>query len=202
LPETCDGSEPLSPWGVGVSAGWFATEIEFDRGVEMSALTTMAQATYQPSARLGLGFGLGAVIGGTIADGDISPGPAASASATWLALLETERRPFLLAGLSFAGSRASAVSTDGEDHTLTAFDLRLGAMVGTTFGPVSPYLAARVFAGPVGWTLDGGEQTGSDAHHYTVGAGLVVRAGRRLDLSAEGMALGEVSATAALSLSL
>jgi hypothetical protein len=151
LPETCDGSEPLSPWGVGVSAGWFATEIEFDRGVEMSALTTMAQATYQPSARLGLGFGLGAVIGGTIADGDISPGPAASASATWL---------------------------------------------------VSPYLAARVFAGPVGWTLDGGEQTGSDAHHYTVGAGLVVRAGRRLDLSAEGMALGEVSATAALSLSL
>ncbi|HUS67701.1 MAG TPA: hypothetical protein VMZ28_24365 [Kofleriaceae bacterium] len=202
MPETCDGSEPLSPWGVGASAGWFDTEIVFDRDVSMQALTTMALVAYQPSPTLGAAVGLGAVVDGTIAGGDISPGPAASGSISLLALRETERRPFVLAGLSVSASRASARSTDGEEHTLTAMDLRLGISSGKTFGWITPYAAARGFAGPVGWHLDGEAATGSDAHHYTVGAGAVMRAGRRLELSVEVMPLGERSGTAAASVAL
>ena len=75
-------------------------------------------------------------------------------------------------------------------------------MVGKTFGVFTPYAAARAFGGPVGWTLAGEEATGSDAHHYTVGAGLTARPGRRLDLSLEVMPLGEQSATAAATFAL
>lgn len=169
----------------------------------MSAATVMAQAAYQASPRLVVALGLGAVVDGTIADGDIAPGPAGSASLSWLALLETERRPFALIGISVAVSRASAVSDDGEDHSLTAGDVRIGAMLGKTFfGVVTPYAAARAFGGPVLWNLAGEDATGSDAHHYTVGAGLSVRPGRRFDLSIEGMPLGEQSATASATLAL
>lgn len=168
----------------------------------MSAATVMAQAAYQATPRIVVALGLGAVVDGTIAEGDIGPGPAGSASVAWLALLETERRPFALVGFSIAGSRATAVSDDGMEHALTAADARVGAMVGKTFAAFTPYAAARAFAGPVGWTLAGDDATGTDAHHYTVGAGLSVRPGRRFDLSLELMPLGEQSATAAATLAL
>jgi hypothetical protein len=192
----------LSPWRVGATAGWFDTEIVFEEDVAMSAATVMAQAAYQASPRLVVALGLGAVVDGTIADGDITPGPAGSASLSWLALLETERRPFALVGISLAVSHASAVSDDGEDHSLTAGDVRIGAMAGKTFGAFTPYAAARAFGGPVLWTLGGEEVTGTDAHHFTVGAGLSVRPGRRVDLSIEAMPLGEQSATASATLAL
>jgi len=200
LPETCDGSEPLSPWRVGATAGWFDTEIVFDDDVAMSAATVMAHAAYQASPRLVVALGVGAVVDGSIGDGDIAPGPAGSLSLSWLALLETERRPFALVGFSLAASRANAISDDGDHHSLTSGDLRVGAMVGKTFGAFTPYAAARVFGGPVYWNLGGEETTGTDAHHYTIGAGLAVRPGRRFDLSIEAMPLGEQSATASATL--
>jgi hypothetical protein len=79
----------------------------------MTGATVMAQAAYQATPRIVVALGLGAVVDGTIAGGDIGPGPAGSASISWLVLLETERRPFALLGLSLAGSRATAVSDDG-----------------------------------------------------------------------------------------
>jgi len=94
------------------------------------------------------------------------------------------------------------VSDDGEEHALSAFDARVGAMVGKTFGPLTPYAVARAFGGPVSWTLGGEEVSGGDAHHYTVGAGAALRLGRRLNLGVEGMALGERSATLSASLAL
>jgi hypothetical protein len=202
LPETCDGSEPLSPWRAGATAGWFDTDIVFDDDVPMSAGTVMAQVAYQASPRLVLALAAGALVDGSIDGGDITTGPAGAASLAWLALLETERRPFALVALSIAASHAGAISDDGEEHGLTSGDGRLGLMVGKTFGAFTPYAAARVFGGPVLWTLAGDEVTGSDANHYTVGAGLTARAGRRLDLSLEVMPLGEKSATASASLAL
>ncbi len=202
MPETCDGKGPLSPWRAGATAGWFDTDIVFDDEVPMRAATVMAQAAYQASPRLVASLALGAVVDGSIDDGDIAPGPAGTASLAWLALLETERRPFALVALSIAVSRAGAVSDDGEEHALTAGDARLGLMVGKTFGAFTPYAAARAFGGPVLWTRAGDDVTGEDANHYTVGAGLSARPGRRLDLSLEVMPLGEKSATASAVLAL
>jgi len=192
----------LSPWRFGATAGWFDTEIVFDDDVPMTAGTVMAQAAYQASPRVVIALGLGALVDGSIADGDIAPGPAATASIAWLALLETERRPFALTSLSIAASRAGAIADDGEEHSLTSGDGRVGLMVGKTFGAFTPYAAARAFGGPVLWTRNGDDATGSDAHHYTVGAGLSARPGRRVDLSLELMPLGEKSATATATLAL
>ncbi|HWM87449.1 MAG TPA: hypothetical protein VNO33_16465 [Kofleriaceae bacterium] len=189
---------------MGVTGGWFSTELELGDGeVSLSEETVMASASYHPNASFGVDLGLGAIVDGEMGDhaGDVSAGAAVSAAATWLALFETERRPFLLLSLSLAASRADAVSDDGERHDLTAGDARIGAMVGKTFGPVTPYAVARAFGGPVSWTLGGEEVTGGDVHHYTVGAGAALRFGR-FNLGVEGMALGERSATLAASLSL
>jgi hypothetical protein len=205
LPESCDGSEPLSPWRVGVTGGWFATELELGDGeVSLSQTTVTAAATYQMSPSVGFAFGLGAILDGEMGEheGDVEAGAAVSAAATWLAVFESERRPFVLLSFSLAGSRTEAVSDDGEAYGLTALDGRVGAMVGKTLGPASLYAVGRVFGGPVTWTLGGDEVTGGDSHHYTVGAGGVVRFARRVHLAIEGMALGERSATVSASLAL
>jgi hypothetical protein len=188
-----------------VTGGWFSTDLDLGDGdVSLSETTIMAAATYQRSPSLGFAVGLGAILDGAAGehDGDVSSGAAASAAVTWLALFEGERRPFVLLSLSLAGSRAEAVSDDGEPHGLSAFDARAGVMAGKTFGPATPYAVARVFGGPVSWTLGGEDVTGGDVHHYTVGAGASVRLARRVNLAVEGMALGERSATVSAALAL
>jgi hypothetical protein len=184
--------------------GWFSTTIELGAGdVPLRETTVLATVSRRSGPDIGFDVGIGAIVDGQIGDhdGDVSAGFAASAAVTWLARYEGERSPFVLIGGSLAGSRAEAVSDDGERHALCAFDLRAGAMVGKTLGPVTVYAAARVFGGPVSWTLAGEETTGGDAHHYTVGAGATVRAGR-FSLALEGMALGERSATLGVGLAL
>jgi hypothetical protein len=154
---------------------------------------------------LGIELAAGAVLDGAIgradvADGDVGVGAAVSLSASWLALLEGERRPFVVVGASLAGSRTEAYADDGERHPLSAGDLRLGVMSGKTFGPVTPYLAARGFGGPVFWRIAGEDVTGSDTHHYTVGGGASLRLGRRVTIAAEVLPLGERSAAATATL--
>jgi hypothetical protein len=56
---------------------------------------------------------------------------------------------------------------------------------------LTPYALARVFGGPVFWHDGLAGQTGTDVHHFQLGAGLLVRLGRRLDIFAEGVPLGE-----------
>jgi hypothetical protein len=188
-----------------VTGGWFATELELGDGeVSLSETTIMATASYHPGPAFGVDVGLGAILDGTMGDhdGDVAAGAAASLSGSWLALFEEERRPFVLLSLSLAGSRTEAVSDDGEAHALSAFDLRAGGVVGKTFGPMTLYAVARVFGGPVTWTLGGEEVTGGDVHHYTVGAGVALRAGRRVHIGVEGMGLGERSAALAAALAL
>jgi hypothetical protein len=188
-----------------VTGGWFSTEIDLgDEDVSLTETTIMATASYHRGPAFGFDLGLGAILDGEVADheGDVAAGFAATAAATWLVVYEAERRPFVLLSLSLAGSRTEAVSDDGEAHALTAFDLRAGAALGKSFGPVALYATARVFGGPVMWTLAGDEVTGGDVHHYTVGAGAALRAGRHLNVGIEGMALGEQSAALSATLSL
>jgi hypothetical protein len=121
---------------------------------------------------------------------------------TWLAVRERDRAPFLSLSLSLAGSRASAVADDGERRPLTAIDLRAGAMLGKTVGPVTGFAVARGFAGPVSFRVAGEDETGGDAHHYALGAGATVRIGRRLAASVEALPLGERSVAAAVAVGL
>ena len=69
---------------------------------------------------------------------------------------------------------------------------KLHTELGTTlFGVLRPYLPVRVFGGPVYWKYQGASVTGTDTHHYQVGAGLGVAISRHIGAFAEGIPLGE-----------
>ncbi len=201
LPYECDGDSGQKSWRAGASGGAFATTIVFegDRNVDIEQASVSATLGYQISTRTGVVGTAGGILGGTVdhgAEGDIGSGVVASVSATYLALFETEKRPFVLGSMTFGHSRTSAVSDDMQRHDWTAFDLRAGVMVGKTISDnFVPFASARVFGGPVSWQLGGEDVVGSDKYHYTVGLGATFRIPGKLDLFAEVLGLGEQSAS-------
>jgi hypothetical protein len=92
------------------------------------------------------------------------------------------------------GTRTDGTSMARPDTSrFTAFDLRVGAIAGKTLAEVfTPYVTARAFGGPIYWRFDGNDVTGTDLYKYQVGGGLSLALfDRRLDVFAEGIALGE-----------
>lgn len=139
---------------------------------------------------------LGLVVDGSIDRGDerhdLGPGPLAAVS---LSRQWTRRTWFVNGTASASGSRVGSAAPSAP---LTALDVRVGATAGRTFGPVSPYLLARGFGGPVFWTLAGDGATGTDVHHFQLGAGASLAAGPAtfiVDVSA----LGEQAVSLAVS---
>jgi hypothetical protein len=127
---------------------------------------------------------LGMAVGGSLRSAarsyDVSPGPLAAASFSYRALDEREARPFVLVAVSVAASSATT-SLRGASimDTLVSTDARLGVILGKTIGGVmTPYVAGRVFGGPIFWTYDGQSTTGTDAYHYQVGFGFSLSLGR------------------------
>ena len=75
-------------------------------------------------------------------------------------------------------------------------DARLGAIAGRTFANVwNPYLLARGFGGPILWSVDGMDASGTDTRHFQLGAGLSVVTSFGLTLVVDISALGEQSAS-------
>jgi hypothetical protein len=193
-------------WHAGASGVYTSTAIRF-AGTQTDAETRgslVASLAYQPTPRLSFQLAAGATLGGKLETPagryDFSSGPTAAVGASWRAVTGT--RPFVLvtSNLSFsaATTRPSAAGGAGASNasdpaaTYAAFDLRVGALVGTTLWHVlSPYGVARVFGGPVFWTYQGASVTGTDTHHYQLGAGLTVNVARRANVFAEGIPLGE-----------
>jgi hypothetical protein len=103
------------------------------------------------------------------------------------------------------GAAISRTTTDEEmpgadRRTLVGLDIfRHGAMGGRRFGSLSPYVVARVFGGPVSWTIDGMDVTGSDTSKFQVGAGASLTAAAGLSFYLDISALGERSASLGLS---
>jgi hypothetical protein len=204
LPQQCDGSFVETRWLSGVSVSGFSTTILFGQSrVDLAEQSVVGSLGYHANPRWGITGALGAVLDGSAttaaSHGDVGAGVVGSLTGSWLPLYEGPRRPFLLLSLSLGASRTTAVSDDGQRHPLTAGDARVAALVGKSFGPVVPFLAARAFGGPVSWRLAGAPVAGGDAHHYAVGAGFSLRLPARLELFAEAMPLGERSATGGLS---
>lgn len=99
------------------------------------------------------------------------------------------------AGVSVAVAPTTQAGVAG-DLRLVAGDGRVGAIVGRTFGTIfSPYLLARGFGGPVWWTVDGADTSGTDTHHFQLGAGLSVATSLGLTIVVDVSALGEQAAS-------
>ncbi len=153
------------------------------------------------SARLSWQFGLGSNLGGTLdverTHHDVGFGFVASAGGAYRLFGDASLQPFVIVGFSLAGARSSTRQAMTGDVSygsvpLTSFDARLSATLGDTFfGFLTPYVAARVFGGPVLWTYQRESISGGDAHHYQLGGGLAVAIAHVVDLYVEGVPLGE-----------
>jgi hypothetical protein len=192
---------------VGAAAGATRSTLRFDGELELDIhqYAMMASAGHVRPSGLAIRAAFGTVVDGALAgDGrthDIGPGivGAVSAAKQW-----TRGDWFVTATLAIAASRTKTAEPvpGAPRESLIAADLRAGGMVGRTFGRVSPYVLVRAFGGPVLWTLDDEQRTGTDVHHYQLGAGASLVAGSGLSLLVDVAALGERSASLGMSLEL
>ena len=193
-------------WRAGVSGVYTSTALRFGGGLrgDETRGAVLASASYLPTPRLSLQAGAGTTLGGdlTMPGGRFIflPGVAAAIGASWRVV---DAHPFVVLSsvLSFS---AATTKHEGPDESRTgyeAFDLRGGAVVGTTFFNVlSPYATARVFGGPVFWRYQGAAVTGTDVSHFQIGGGFALLVARRVDVFAEGIPLGERAVSAGASI--
>jgi hypothetical protein len=202
LPAQCDGSEP-STWQVTGSVSGFSTQIVFDSATRLSVEQLAATATVGnfSSPRLGWSASAGGILAGRIDGRDVTGGGTVGGTLSWLPVYERPGRPFVAFTASLGAGYARATGDDAMSHSYWAFDARGGVTVGKTFAEHwVPYASARGFGGPVFWQHAGAGVVGGDRYHVTLGAGLIVRLPRSVDVTVEGMPLGEQSAALGVTL--
>ncbi len=191
----------------GVGAGILDTTLRFDGGrraeVEMTALSV--SGAFPVAADWVARASVGVILDGFLQpqgdrQHDVEPGGLVAFG------LDRQVRP--VAGvipavdlsISLSGSWAKSVAPVSQERSsYVAADLRLGARAVWRLGGKSyPYLAARVFGGPVNWQWDGEDVQGSDVHHVQVALGTAVQWGT-VGFHLEWAGLGEQGASAGLS---
>jgi hypothetical protein len=202
LPEDCDGSAAPT-WSATAAIDTMATTIVFD-GVHVALRETAATATlgHFATPRFGWSITAGGIVAGDIDSRSVHGGATVGGGVSYLAVLETSRRPFVGVSATLGTALIRGTADDGSTRSWSAWDLRGGVIAGKTFGRVVPYLAVRGFGGPVFWYRAGAAVVGSDRYHITAGVGVIVRLPGRVDVTLEGMPLGERSATLGVSLHL
>jgi len=191
-----------TPWRVAASYGWLSSELRFgSTSAPFYQRSVAVSLTRQLGERFSVQAGAGAVIGGGIdalgASYDMQPGWLVRLGGTWLALDGRGAWPFLAVSLGLAASGVTTTSAGLPSETLTAVDLGLSASVGKAFfGAVAPYVGARVFGGPVAWTLAGKGVTGTDVNHWQVAFGLAAALPLGFDVLVEWAPFGEESVLA------
>jgi len=182
---------------VSVGAGISRSELRFAGETDATLNQSSAAATleYRVSPKVALMVGGGAVLGGTMrAAGntyDVQPGWLATVGMSDRIVDGYGRAPFVLLSVSIAQSFVRTSLADAPSVSLKATDVRVGATIGRTLGPITPFLAARVFGGPVFWTLAGEDVSGTDRAHYQLGVGCSIAIGSSFDAFAEWDYLGE-----------
>jgi len=197
---------PPSPWRLGVTAGALDTTLVLEGGVHVGLrqASVLATASRRLGPRLSLEVGAGALLGGSLSDAaghhDLAPGGVALAGLSYLAAPPRDGGPFvsLSGALTLAAAHAEA-GPAGPGSPYRAADLAVAGSLGWPIGDrLAPYLAAKVFGGPVTWEQGGRHVTGTDLHHYQVALGLAAALPGRFDLLVEWAPLGERAATVAV----
>jgi hypothetical protein len=183
-------------WAVGLSGVYTSTRLRFSDSLraEQTRYGVVASLAYMPSSKLLLQVGAGAAVAGRLVVAnqtyDFSPGPLASLGADYRVLDSGRMFVMLTSALAFSAARTRL--GDAPTAGYQALDLRLGSELGVQLAQVfRPYALARVFGGPVFWRYQGKGVTGSDTHHYQLGAGLAFRLSKNFNAFVEGVPLGE-----------
>ncbi len=199
---TAPAPAPDPAWRVAASFGWLSSELRFG---DVSAPFVQRSVAVSASRRLGkdwtVSAGAGAVVSGSIDAAGVTyvmdPGWLARLGATWMALDARGPWPFLAASASLAASGVQTTGPGGERAPLTALDAGLSASAGWPIaGVFVPYVGAKVFGGPVFWTLGGSAVTGTDVAHWQVALGAALSLPAGIDLLVEWAPLGARSAVA------
>jgi hypothetical protein len=203
LPTTCSGDHVGSgakTARVGASWGAFDTTLRLatssgrvvDAGMRQHAVVATGERRVSP--RTVVMGSLGSSLGGRFDFGgeryDVRPGPLIAVAVGHRLVEQAGGRPFVLTTASLGASFLSTTRGTSRD-ALIATDARVGAAVGYTLGPFSPYLLARAFGGPVFWN----GYTGGDRYHYNLGLGVAFGPRAGIDVGAEASLLGERRAT-------
>jgi hypothetical protein len=198
------GAAPASfpAWRVAAAYGWLSSELRFG---DVAAPFDQRSVAVSVSRQLGrdwtISAGAGAVVSGSIQaagiDYRMDPGWLARLGATWMAVDGTGPWPFVALSASLAASGVRTVAPDGTSAPLTSIDAGLSASVGKSIaGVVAPYVGAKVFGGPVFWTLGGASTTGTDVAHWQVAFGAAASLPFGIDLLVEWAPFGAHSAVA------
>jgi len=141
-------------------------------------------------------------VGGVLVDGglqpdsqsthEFDPGGLIAFGVEYRASESQGTKPSVDLSLFLGASWSNTTAPDTDDKTsYFAGDARLGARFGWIIKDKTfPYVAARVFGGPVSWKINGEDVTGTDVHHYQMAAGVGTRVGK-VGMFAEWAALGE-----------
>lgn len=208
-------SQPRPILRMAATYGFTSTTLLFGKGrrADLTRHALLAGIEAPLASRLSFFAGAGGIVSGELVHGaaraEAGPGASGYAGIGWRAFAGTGSLPFVQLTLTLSAThmltRENGLTTDGrliapERARYTAADLRGGAIIGKTFaGAVTPYAALRAFGGPIDYVYDGADVRGTDLYKYQVGGGLSVALAKgRLDLFAEGIALGERGVSAGL----
>jgi hypothetical protein len=136
----------------------------------------------KPGSKWTLEVGAGSLLGGYLltpsGKATFSPGVLAGVSLSHL-IIEPRgayASPFLLISFALAGVWSQTTLNKAADYV--AFDFSFSAAAGMSIKvghhAVTPFIAGRLFGGPVFWTHDGQGTLGTDAYKYALGPGFAV----------------------------
>lgn len=173
------------------------------RRADLSRHAVLGGVEVPLASKLSLQVGAGGIAGGALTHGasrdEIGPG--------WSGYVGIAGRVVDGAGAAPFVQLTAAISTTHmltrtltDTPRYTAFDARVGAVVGKTFfDALTPYAVARAFGGPIYWRFDDEAVTGTDLYKYQLGGGVsLALLARKVDLFVEGVAFGERGVAAGL----
>ncbi len=188
----------------------FGSTLRFDndREADVEMRTASLSGSYSLNETFTLRAGLGLILDGELnpetgGKQNVEPGGLFMVGMDYRAVTGEGFIPFIDLSLFFGASFSETVDPVTDQSTdYLATDLRFGARGSWNVNnTLFPFLAVRLFGGPVRWTMNGEDVVGSDVHHYQAALGAAVQI-KRIAVYGEWAPVGEQGLSAGLSLTL
>ncbi len=194
---------------IGLGVGTLNSTLRFDddREVDVEMTTVSLSGAWLMNDRWTIRAAVGALLDGSLQTNahtthDFETGGLAAIGLEYRARTGDGYAPFVDLSLFVSGLWTQTVAPDSDTKTdYFASDARLGARAGWNVkGRTFPYVAARVFGGPVTWEMDSEDVDGTDIHHYQLALGTAAQVGP-VGVYVEWAPVGEQAVSAGLSTS-
>jgi len=175
--------------------------------VDVEMQTVSLSASWRLNDKWSLRGGVGMILDGELSPGnsnkfEVNSGWMVSVGTEYLAYIGEDFKPTIDYSLFISTSASEVEDKVTKQKTdYNSYDLRLGSRASWNLdSKLFPYVAARLFGGPVNWELNGEDVLGEDIYHYQVAFGAAALFGK-LGVFTEWAGIGEKSLSAGLSYS-